>query len=795
VHTRLLASLCCGLFLAPYCDLPGWWPVLPTALALVGVCNRRSRIMPWIVCLLLATVAPLLYQNALHPASGEGDLRQLADGSRHTLSGRILRSSHNESGRWTFDLDRVKLLDGPPRAMQGRLRLYVGHLEQAPSPGARLQFRTRLRVPRNFGLPGEFNYARYLASRDLRVTGYLHEGANLHEQLAQPGFIPALARLRSDCGAWLENNILSPRADLLKALLLGDRSSFPRSLRDRVSRAGLSHLLAISGLHLGLLAWLLYSVGFYLYCRSTRLLLWQPPARILPVLLIFPLSLYALFTGGALSTWRALLMFSIAALLLLRCERQRPLDLLQLVLFILLLLQPLTLFDPGLQLSAAGVAGILLFLPHWKKLSEGLPGWLRKICEIPLATLAATLATLPLVGLHFHQLAPAGIVSNLFAIPLVGFAALPAGLAGILGHLLHIPGSILPVRLSGWLLAIAVDLGDKTSRLPFLSPVPWYPAPWQLAACLFTLLAILFLARRYWQTGLVLLTVSAMLFAPAFASSREELSLIAFATGQGEALLLTRPDGTRTLVDGGGLRSNTFDVGERLLAPALGWLGIRHLDTVIMTHPHPDHFRGLAAILRNFQVDRFVSALPEDELPAEIRASLTKQTEVLTLDSGWQQLDIGARLPLRIWVPDQQTGSTNDHSLAIYERFGDDGLLLTGDLEDRGVRNLLSALPEQQPVSLLKLPHHGSRYSAPDELIKATAPRLALVSAGYRNSYHLPSKEVLELCRAAGVTVMRTDLQQTIRCRSTGHGWQPEFWNRGWFRSSPVAASEKIAGP
>lgn len=786
--SQLLACLCCGLFLAQFWDIPPWWPILPIGLTALGLLCPFRKVVPWLICLALAAAGPFLYQWNIHPPYTTHDLRLLADGEPHRLSGRVLHSSGNSLGRQTIDLENLVLHDDEGRtALSGRLRLSVDNLPLPPLPGTRLQWRARLRLPHPFGTPGEYNYARHLAGQGIRVTGYLKGGEELVHwaDQDQSSLSQILSGSRQAAASWLESSLPENQAPLARALLLGDRGGFSQQLRDRVSRTGLAHLLAISGLHLGLLAWFLYLFSLSIYRRSTRLLLWQPPAKVLPVFLILPLLTYTLFTGGALSTWRALLMYSLAALLLLRGERQRPIDLLQLALLCILLLQPLAFFEPGLQLSAAGVAGIVLLVPRWKSSIAFLPRGLQKVLEIPLATLAATLATGPLVGLYFHQLIPAGLISNLFAIPLIGFGALPVGLLGLLGHFLHLPGSEPAIRFSGWLLKTTLDLGEEVSHWPLLTPSPWYPDPWQLAAGLGLVLAIVLFSNRSWRRGLVMLSCGGLaLWLPIVPG---ELSLTAFSVGQGEALLLTRPDGSRLLIDGGGLRNSTFDVGERLLAPALGHLGVHSLDAVIMTHPHPDHYLGLAAILKNIPVQTFYSALEPRDLPPELSTALQPTTRVQTLEPGWHRLPGPTQAPTRVWVPRQQGKATNDHSIALYQSFGIDGVLLTGDLEKDGINQLLSQFPDRQ-VTLLKLPHHGSRHSPQEKLLRRFHPRAALVSAGLNNSYRLPSADVVELCQRMQVPLLRTDLQQTIRCRSCGQGWTFAFWHNSRYQASPVTS-------
>lgn len=772
--TLLLAALTVGLLSAPFWTPPGAWLLVPILLSLAGFLPRLEKLRPLLLLLALTTSAPVLYWDALTPTETPRDFRTRADQEFHILSGELVRQHQGPDHRSRLDLRNLSDHSATGTTpLTGRLRLTVDQLERQFLPGDRLQFRVRVKLPRAFGTPGEFDYPRHLASHGIFATGHLEHGRDLAHltDLDEIGLMRSIYHFRQETGRWLQAQMPQEQGLLITALVLGDRDAFPEELRDRISRAGLAHLLAISGLHLGLLGWFLYQLGLLLYRRSTRLLNWQPPARILPLLLVPFLGGYTLLTGAALSTSRAFFMFSLAALLLLRGERQRPLDLLQLVLLLLLLSNPLTLWDPGLQLSAAGVAGILLLVPRWQKSLPANRPWLKRTLEIPLATFAASLATAPLVAFHFHQLIPAGLVSNLVAIPLIGFGALPLGLTGCLAHALNLPGAELPVQWAGQLINLALGFGEFVAGFDLLAPRPWFPDLRQLGAAWLVVLSVLLASRRNWRCAA---TVSfATLLLLLMPHAREGLTITALSVGQGESLLVELPDGRNFLIDGGGLRSPTFDVGERLLAPALGRLGVHQLDGILLTHNHPDHYRGLAFILANLPVKRFFSATPEKDLPDEIRAARQALTNVTQLTPGWQTIDAGSQTPLQVWVPAQSGKKLNDRSLAIYLGYGREGVLLTGDLEAEGVRQLSASLPDW-PVSLLKLPHHGSRHSDPERLLDRLQPRFALVSAGFGNSYGLPSRQVIAACDNRHIGLLRTDLQGSISMTTQGDGWQAE---------------------
>jgi competence protein ComEC len=200
---------------------------------------------------------------------------------------------------------------------------------------------------------------------------------------------------RDSLATHIAQTVPAESAGLLQSLFLGMRGGIGDDQRKLLSASGVAHLFAISGRHFGLLALLLYQLGRWVYSRSTRLLLWYPPQKVLPVLLIIPLATYLLLTGNAWATRRAFLMVSIVALLFARGRQTPPLALLATVALCLLLANPLALFQPGFQLSFSGAAGILVWLPYWQRPLAQLARPLRWTLSLILTTAAASLATAP----------------------------------------------------------------------------------------------------------------------------------------------------------------------------------------------------------------------------------------------------------------------------------------------------------------------------------------------------------------------------------------------------------------
>lgn len=745
---------------------------------------RKSRLETGIILGATGLLGFLLTNLALQPPADPQHIVHFTRGSHQVLEGRLQNLATYSDGRSRFDLLVSRLWRGKRVAqVTGRVRVSIGQGPVAVQEGQLLRLRTRLRRPRNFGCPGEFDYTGHLASQQVFVTAFLKNADQIVPIIETTHPRPAiLAQLRATIARHIDQNVMPDDAGLVKALLIGARDGVSPAQRKQLSEGGVSHLFAISGLHFGLLGLLLYLATRKLYSCSTRLLLCCPPRRILPLLLILPMGCYLLLTGNALPTRRAFCMASLAGLLYSSNRRTPALQLLAATAFLILLYQPLALFRPAFQLSFAGLFGILFWMPTWQQKFIDKPGWLRWPATILLTTLAATLATAPLVLWHFHIFAPAGLPANLLATPLIAWGALPVGLFGVLLLPIAPQCADLCFSGSGALVALALSLVETLTRLPGLTAWHFFPG-WRDLAALLLLSSCLLLRktcryRRTLCTGLLVAGASLLLLRP---GGPPALQIVALSVGQGDATLLSLGGTDHYLVDGGGLPGGRFDTGERLVAPALGRLHVRRLRGVILTHDHPDHRDGLRFILNTFPVDRFFSGIPLEELDPQLRAALcSHQIPVTLLPQGWSHLAPSAGATLEIFTPSQLARDKNERSLVVYSGMAKDGVLLTGDMGPAGLRQLLQAgLPG--PVTLFKLPHHGSRRPSPASYLPTIMPQTAFVSVGWQNVYHLPSPATLKQLELADIPLYRTDQQGTLAFRSNGHGWQTTLWTNRLF--------------
>ncbi len=789
VLTALFATIA-GLSLAPYYSLP-LFPASLIATFSAVLFLRWHHVRMWafvFLFLFVFVISNLRYPLQFPPRQDIIQIDHLT--KKVTITGRVTDVRSLTDGRRWFEMiatdvtrkKQVLQLDSP-----FKVRLYLGEGNGPLYPGDIVRCNSRLRKPRLFGTPGEFHWPRYLRSQGTDMTGWVKSFDQLTVLESHESFpFRTLAQWRSRVADNIVGLLPEERANLVRALILGEGRIIPDSTRKVLGAGGISHLFAISGLHLGMIALLGYRLLLSCYLRCPRLLRWQPPQRILPLVLLPLLLVYLLLTGDAVSTRRAFTLAALGAVFIVWRYHINPLLLLASLAMISLQINPLLLWQAGWQLSFAGASGILLWRPLWQKVGASYPFYLRYFVQLFLVTFAAMLATLPLVLLNFHLLAPAGVVANLICVPVVTLLALPIGFVGLLLFFIVPSVAELLFQICGFLLDFLLYFVKWIILFPGLGATHQFLSVGQSLAVALSVISLLCIVQ--WPNHnrfkvMIFCFVSACILWQFPLSQKLPVTLTMLSVGQGESMLLQNNYQQTILIDGGGFYSDRFDVGERLLAPAFGQLGITELDAVFLTHDDLDHRKGLVFILKHFLVREFWVGQPLADLHDSLREVLVeKNIKIKVVPSGWSDVSFWNQGRLKVFNGRTPSSSNNDGSLVLHLNHADyPNLLLTGDLERQGVLTLLSAgLPGS--VSLLKLPHHGSKFSITDSLIDQLEPDLCLVSAGYKNRYHFPAKKVVDYIQKRNIPLYRTDLSGTIQAAIIDGTWQVRHWKGGLFR-------------
>jgi competence protein ComEC len=770
---------------------------------------RGQRLAAAVPFLFLALGAFLGLRAAQTPALAPSLAAAIASEAPREIEA-VVERGPEDAGTGARMIVALRRIDGVPSA--GTLALAVANGWPDFGPGEIIACRARLRAlrgTRNPGLPDPV-----LALRAIGIDGLAGvPTAGAIRRIAEPaGAGPRRAAYlaRRALRAAIDRVVAGEAGAFLKTAVLGDRRGVDPQVEEGFRAAGATHVLSVSGLHLAAVAALFFLLVRAVAARIPGLPLYVDPRAIAAAASLPAIAFFTLLTGEAVATERSALMLALgmAAFLVGRPVSAGPT--IAAAGLILLIVHPLQIFDISLQLSVASVAGIALLSrrlgpPAARADRLGQRG-LRWLWQFGAATLAATAATAPLVAHCFAEVAPLAPLGNLALVPLVELAVVPAGLAGAAAAALWSPLGRPPLLLAAAAARLALAIAAVFRAH---APVWVCRAPNGLETFALTAAGGLALgavaARGRRRRAIALAALACALVAAGSLTGRElrrrtvhALTVTFLDVGQGDAAVVEAPGGAVMLIDGGGTRDGLFDTGARIVEPFLRARGIGHLDIVALSHPHPDHLNGLFRILDRFSVGAFWSSGDDGHNPEYHRLiALARQRNIPARQvmpvalGGAEVAPLGPFVDGQVGAPDGL--SVNDASLVLRVGFAGRALLFAGDLEADGEGELVGrrALGQVVAADVLKVPHHGSRTSSSDELLEAVAPKLAIMSLGWRNQFHFPAAEVLARYAAAGARVLRTDRDGAVTVRITDDGAIAVRCERGCADRQPVPRSAR----
>lgn len=687
------------------------------------------------------------------------------------VEGQVLRATDPRPDGTVILLEGKRAFVGRWVETRGRIRLF-SRSGLALEPGTTLRARVRLRRPRNFYNPGGFDHEGSLARQGIYVVGTLRG----QPEILQGGGDP-FSGLRKAFGEAL-SNCPSRARGLLKALVLGQRGEIRKEDQELLQKTGTSHLLAISGLHIGILAGALLLL--------LRLVTGKRGPRSLPHLLALPLLwAYVILVQAPVSALRAALMAASFSLLLSFGRPRGLFNLLCLAALLILLFWPESLWSPSFQLSFMATAGIILMAPRLLPPLRDDPLWpvkehlkrkaLRYLLGAAVLSLCAQGATLPLILYHFHLFSPVGPLANVVAVPAVALAILPLGLIGLVLSGLWLPLGGAVLRIDSLLVLGLLEILEVLARIPYGHL--WLPGPTFEEAVLFYAGLLLFalwgqVSKRKVALGLLLGLWALDLSYWTWKNRPKGTLEIAFLdVGQGDCAFLRLPTGEKMLIDGGGFPGD-FDPGRSIIAPFLWSRRILRVDYIILSHPQPDHYRGLLFIADHFRPREFWLPPGEDE-PGDLKKLLERLTEkevrVRRLYRG-HELSVGGVSLQVLNPPPIPPEDPNDASLVLRVEGKGRTALFPGDISRRREEEMVKvALPLQ--AELLKVPHHGSKTSSSYPFVQEVRPLFAVISVGEDNPYGHPHPRVVNRYFSLGAEVLRTDLCGFIHFVGDEKGW------------------------
>jgi len=634
--------------------------------------------------------------------------------------------------RFKFNITDFELVNykGP---VPKQIRLSWYYSKQLPKPGEKWRFMVRLKPPSGLQNPGGFDYEAWLYQQNIHATGYIRK-SQLNRKIEEPGWPSIIDRLRYQIKQAVDRSVEPQLAAVLNALAIGYRGDMSPELWKVFINTGTNHLIAISGLHIGLVAgfvWLLLRLLTRVQLFSQHL-----TYRRLLTLSFLAALFYAALAGFTIPTQRALIMLAVVYSGLFFYRQLTLVQSLSLALFVVLMISPVSVLAVGFWLSFLAVAAI------GYSVSGRLHGRHKALVWI-WPQLVVIVALMPLSFYFFQQSSVIALLANVIAIPLIGMLILPA----LLVALLMMP--VFSMLASGLLVLVAKVLSYLLLFLQSLAELSlsvWVHSAADIPSLLLAMLGLVLLFSPY---GLPARFLSVLLLLPLLSGKISDQNTNAFElhvldVGQGLSVLV-RTQNHQLLFDAGGKYSNRFDLGDKVVVPFLRQLGINQLDTLMVSNGDNDHIGGAQMVLDSIPTRQLIGRDIEKLEHADKALCQRGQSWQ------WDGVDFEVLHPTH-----QRYSKRNNYSCVLKVSDHTHSVLITGDIEKKAEKALLKHQRHNLNARVMLVPHHGSKTSSSHDFLQAVDAELAIYSSGYLNRYRFPRPEIVARYDSLGVKQLNT---------------------------------------
>ncbi len=822
-------AFCTGIIWGNFATIPVTISLIVIILLAIRLASLRNNSTLTSLILLafffmIGGVHATLFQRSTNPTD---IANQITSHQQATIIGTILRMPTHRSGKTSLLIASEQLITAKfKRNVSGKILLSMPGTPPANlKPGTHFMVLTQLSPVKSYGVPGAFDYKSYLNYQGIKITGWINSPAAIKKlrKIPADGLTTRLQnipeKIRQVISRQLDKSV-PHEAGIYKALLIGDRTGLSPEILEAFKACGIVHLLAISGIHMGLLALTITFFITWILKRSQWTLLNIPITKTAALFSLPPLFFYALVAGFNPPAVRALIMVAVFIGALLVNRQWSIINNTAIAALVILSINPALLFTASFELSFAAILSMAMFLPVISVLIKKPPTppghnpkigmrFIRWCLFSIIVSLTAIAGTAPILIYHFNRISLISPLTTLIIEPLLCLWSLMWGLIASLA----LPSATLS-SLFFKIGAIGISLAIKITSFIAVWPVSiWLPSPSIVQIILYFAALILFsvyLNKRNKITLILFALLSICLLLPQPESQNKNTEVDIINVGHGCATILQLP-GKHTIIIDGGKRQNgrhsTFNAGKNLIAPFLWHRQISNIDAIIITHPHADHYNGLPFIIKRFKPKTiWINSDETTFAPGESVARLRPHADDYERMSGFRDLIILARqLGIKVKIPatgellyrdgavkltiianlhnndtgktpkksDQQLDSKrNNQGLVIRLEDNKRSFLFTGDIELQAEQRLIAKFKNSLRADVLTVPHHGSHTSSSQEFIKAVAPRCAIISAEANGHGVFPAPEVIDRYKQIGAKIINTAISGSIFFTTDGDNLQ-----------------------
>ena len=651
--------------------------------------------------------------------------------------------------------------------------------------GEKIRFPARLRPFKNFNNPGRYDYESAMKLKGFSCGASVSDGRFIVPM--GTGHLPfprgLLEKVQRPVRDVFKEKLSTRDSALFRALILGERQGISQDLRESFNRTGLGHVLAVSGLHIGLVAWVAFFLFKWILSRSYSLALKTDIRKLAGLLTCVPVLGYTCLAGLQVSSQRAMIMVLAFLWSLILGREKEVWSTLAFAGLLILAIDPHALFSLSFQLSFSAVIGIIWLTPIFMnkiptpdKTRHKKNTILKRVfvyfVGLAAASLSAIIFLLPIVSYYFHRISVVTIPANITVVPILGLWIIPLGLFSAAALPFSCGAAELFLQLAAWGLSVMMEIIRLWAGLSWSSFWTITPNLYEMALFYLFLIFIYFLKRRPWvRMGVIVLAIL-MLADIGYWTYRvcfnKSLRVTFLDVGQANSALVEFPEGKKMLIDGGGFPRDHFDVGKMVVAPYLWHSKIYRIDYLVLSHPQSDHMNGLRFIARAFHPKEFwyngdqVETAPFKELMAIVQSKGIKTLLPVDLTGGRQingvKVDLLHPEPgVHSLNPYDNKARLNNNSLVLKISYGGRSFLFPGDVEKPGEEILVSNAGRALKSHILLSPHHGSKSSSSLAFLRLVQPRICVISSGEGNFFGFPHQQTLKRLNDIDCIILRTD--------------------------------------
>jgi len=756
--------------------LPPLWLLvfLPLTLSVLLLRPKLHLIPKYILLICCSIVCGFLWAFLRAEFILANELDRAIEGETVIIVGEIVSLPEIiDSGvRFEFQISEIKSQAGINLENPGKVRLGWYRQDVTIQPGEHWRLHVRLKRPYGFSNPGGFDYEGWLFQHRLRATGYVR----IREQ---NDLILKAAPFSVNYQRYLLQALINKihvgdfEKSFLSALSLGDRSKISVKQWQTLTQTGTSHLLAISGLHIGLVAGLFFIIGRWLWAFAGSLPLHISSQRFAALAGLSGALMYAALAGFSIPTQRALIMLSVWMLSLFFNRKYASSDIITISLLAVLIIDPFAAMDAGFWLSFIAIS--IIAYGMMCRLQSNISGWRNVWWKWGRVQYLVAVGLFPVLVLWFQQYPLVGILANIIAVPYISLIVVPLVLLGIILLLISFPTGEFILQLAGQALGFLWPFLEYLSRLEFNLWHSASPSPLVFVAGMAGVLILLMpkgMPARW--TGLFWLVP--LLLPHAESPKADSFLLAQLDVGQGLASVI-QTQNHALIYDTGDKFSQRFNAADAVIIPFLKHQNILRPDLLLVSHGDRDHIGGARVLLTKYPEMQVLTSIEEKIVHSNMDKCVAGQR--------WQWDGVN----FEILSPNYSEDYRGNNSSCVLKVSNDHySILLAGDIEQLVESRLVRTQADKLSAKLLIAPHHGSKTSSSPDFIDKVSPEIAIFPVGYRNRFGFPKQDIISRYESRQVKILNTardgallfrfETPEMIISRHRQQSWR--FWTTGY---------------